>query len=106
MSTTTLQIIQDYVKRVRQSVTLLQDRFGEHDLLRGVRGRTIPKRGLLDDDAVTFSFHGIGCRIEAKLGSKARAEPPPVVLGDRLWLTIYPQAICNCSITPWSLSWR
>jgi hypothetical protein len=66
MSTTTLHIIEDYVSRVRQSVKLLQTRFGEDDLLRAVRDRKIPKRGSIDDYGITFNFHGIGCRIDGK----------------------------------------
>jgi hypothetical protein len=47
-------------------VKLLQDHFGEDDLLRAVRDRKIPKNGSIDDYDVSFNFHGIGCRVEGK----------------------------------------
>jgi hypothetical protein len=64
MSTTTRQVIQDYVRRVQESVRHLREHFQTDDLLRGVRERTIPRRGTVDEHGLTFNFHGIGCLIQ------------------------------------------
>ncbi len=64
MSTTTLQVIDDYVQRVRESVRLLQEHFRIDNLMEGIRERTIPKRGTVDEHGLAFTFHGIGCLVE------------------------------------------
>jgi len=66
MSTTTQQVIEDYVRRVRQSVRCLQEHFRIDNLLEGVRERTIPRRGTVDDFGLAYTFHGIGCLIEMR----------------------------------------
>jgi len=64
MSTTTQQVIEDYVRRVRESVRYLREHFQTDDLLRGVRERTIPRRGTVNEHELAFNFHGIGCLIQ------------------------------------------
>ncbi len=61
---TTSELIHDYVRAVNYCVSRLRAHFREHDLLTGQRAGRIPKRGVIDNGKLSFSFHGIGCNVD------------------------------------------
>ncbi len=61
---TTNELIQDYVKSVRYCVSRMREHFREHDLLSGQRAGRIPKRGVIENGKLSFSFHGVGCNVD------------------------------------------
>lgn len=93
---TTLALIHQYVTRVSQCISLMRKHFGVHDLLSGVREGRIPKRGVIGDSDLAFSFHGIGCTIDMPDGSVEFDFGPNGDVGgfDAYRLTLFAQ---NCS---------
>jgi hypothetical protein len=59
-----LQLISDYQRAVRTTVTGLMKQTGSKNLLADSRSGMFPRKGVLLSPNGTYAFHGIGCRFE------------------------------------------
>jgi hypothetical protein len=70
------RLVDDYLRQAAEAVTRLQGALGRSDLLRGWATGEIVKNGATPG-GVTYSFHGIGCRIHlAGLKFEVDFSPP------------------------------
>ena len=65
---TTILILEEYTRRVREYVQIMRAHFSTHDLLRACVAREVPRTGSIEHCRLSYTFHGVGCRIESEKG--------------------------------------